>query len=216
MPGRARIRAAACPWREVTGVVRCVGVWCLRPIYVLSILPGCRPLDYSLFPISGGFPTRVRRSVTFVRHCAHSLVPGLCRESVIQASGWWREAWKCNDLLYCPVLIGLCPWSGWAGCLPRKSAELSLRGTVSGFNGCRGPRSRVTRGLSRLLALAFVSFVPFLGSCLSPWRVCSVRCPWRRFFSSCRENVSAAYGRTGACWAFPFSRCLVGSLSPCT
>ena len=89
---------------------------------------------------------------------------------------------------------------------------------MSGFNGCRGPRSRVTRGLSRLLALAFVSFVSFLGSCLSLWLACSMRCPRRLFFSSSFQflpgNVSAAYGRSDACWAFLFSRCLVGSLSP--
>ena len=39
VPGRPRVRAAVCPWRMVTGIARRVGVWRVRPIYVLSVFP---------------------------------------------------------------------------------------------------------------------------------------------------------------------------------
>ena len=117
-------------------------------------------------PVPSQFPTRTRGTIIPVGHCAHGMVPGLYRDSVISASGVVTRGFGNVTTSY-TVLYSSTPvvGRGRLAVLPGRVLSCPSGGPVSGSNGPREPRSRVTRGLSGASFLASPSLSIFFFLC---------------------------------------------------
>ena len=144
------------------------------------------------------------------------MVPGLYRDSVISASGVVTRRFGNKTTSY-TVLYSSTPvvGRGRLAVLPGRVLSCPSGGSVSGSNGPREPRSRVTRGPLVLSRSILCLLYPFGGIflVLDSSALCAVSRV--RFFCPYPGNVYVASGPGAICWAC-FSRCLLGSLSLCT
>ena len=115
-------------------------------------------------PVPSQFPTRTRGTIIPVGHCAHGMVPGLYRDSVISASGVVTRGFGNVTTSY-TVLYSSTPvvGRGRLAVLPGRVLSCPSGGSVSGSNGPREPRSRVTRGPLVLSRSILCLLYPFGG-----------------------------------------------------